>query len=88
MEGAALEGGLAAGEGAVEALAGGEALLSLLSALVNDGIVFDGILANPSTFMGTVERAAATPGAAASKPAKPAKATKSTKRRKGKKDEL
>ena len=40
-------------------LAGGEALLSLLSALVNDGIVFDGILANPSTFMGTVERAAA-----------------------------
>ena len=40
-------------------LAGGEALLSLISALVNDGIVFDGILANPSTFMGTVERAAA-----------------------------
>ena len=39
-------------------LAGGEALLSLLSALVNDGIVFDGILANPNTFMGTVERAA------------------------------
>ena len=40
-------------------LAGGEALLSFLSALVNDGIVFDGILANPSTFFGTVERAAA-----------------------------
>ena len=37
-------------------LAGGEAFLSLLSALVNDGIVYDGILANPATFAGALER--------------------------------
>jgi cytosine/uracil/thiamine/allantoin permease len=40
-------------------LAGGEAVLSFLSALVNDGVVFDGILANPATFLGTAERALA-----------------------------
>lgn len=40
-------------------LAGGEALLSLLSACVNGGVVFDGVLANPATFLGGVERAVA-----------------------------
>ena len=48
----------------------------------------DESLAKLSHAVPHVERAAATPGAAASKPAKAAKATKSTKRRKGKKDEL
>ena len=40
-------------------LVGGEALVSLLSAICHDGIAFDGIIANPSTFLGGVERAVA-----------------------------
>lgn len=40
-------------------LAGGEALLSLASAAVNTGVVYDGVWAYPDTFMGVAERAVA-----------------------------
>ena len=36
-------------------LAGGEALLSLLSAAVNDGVVYDGVFAVPGTLLGEDE---------------------------------